>query len=409
VRKATAGIILALLVAASLGIGYLAVNSGGQAATSTSTSSQQTPISTSVVGNPTTSATAASTTSSSGLELRIGLNATTIEPGKTLGANVTLFNTLDQNLSLLPHYPADFNKSTIQSWDNHDFPCGESGSPSYLASFALLFGHFSVVNISRSLPLQVAAWPAQLLCNGPVLPDMVVFLPNSSFAFMYSGTNLEDKTSITLHPTTESCNALPVGSSQCHKGTESCLPSGSPQCHKGTGLFGYWSLTTNSTCCPAPTATNSLYFRYFTPGEYTLAAEDIWNDTVFAYFRVAQGPSPSLAVSAQESPFSNPRAPVIGITLANFGDVSITSLGAVLQFVPPPNSPASSTSYQFAFVVNPTEPLLPGQTVQDVRTLQGDLFDIGVNYPLTISGTLANGTAFTYTQQVQFVNSVPSW
>jgi hypothetical protein len=61
------------------------------------------------------------------------------------------------------------------------------------------------------------------------------------------------------------------------------------------------------------------------------------------------------------------------------------------------------------FNVNSSSPLVPGQTLEDVQTLHGDLFDIGVSYPLTISGTLANGSTFTYTQQIQFVNTVPSW
>jgi hypothetical protein len=390
-RKAAVGVIIALLVTASLGVGYLAVNPGRQS--STSISSQQASVSTSSVANSTASAAAISTTSSSGLELRIALNATTILPGQTLAANVTLFNTLDENLTLYTPQ-VEFGNSMIQSWDNYDFPCGEAGSASYLASFALLHGHFSALNFSRApAPLQLAA-SEQLLCNGLIPPDKVAFLPNSSFAFMYSGTYLVDKKSVALDPATGSCAALPSGSSQCHK---------------GTGLFGYWNVTAQ-TCCPGPTATNSQYFRYFTPGEYTLAAEDLWNQTVYAHFRVAQGPSPSLAVSAQESPFSNPRTPVIGLTLGNFGDLPIVSLNATLSFVPPDGLAGVPVPYPFAFEeVNSSVPLLPGETIHETRTLNGPLFDIGASYPLTIAGTLSNGTEFSYTQQIRFVNSVPSW
>jgi hypothetical protein len=79
-------------------------------------------------------------------------------------------------------------------------------------------------------------------------------------------------------------------------------------------------------------------------------------------------------------------------------------LNATLRFVASPNS----ASYPFTFSVNSSDPLLPGQPVQDIRTFQGNPFDIGVSYPLTISGTLADGAEFAYTQQIQFVNSVPS-
>jgi hypothetical protein len=173
------------------------------------------------------------------------------------------------------------------------------------------------------------------------------------------------------------------------------------------GLFGYWIAGTGAICCPG-SSDNSQYFRYFTPGAYTLVAQDLLGQTAYAYFQVTPGPS-AAAVGAEESPFSSPGVPVIGLTLANFGDVPITSLTATLRSVPSPNSPASSASYPFVFNVNSSSPLVPGQTVEDVQTLHGDLFDIGVNYTLTISGTLANGLTFTYTQQIQFVNTVPSW
>jgi hypothetical protein len=384
-RKASVGIILALLVVASVGVGYLAVNPGRQP--STSISSQQTSVSTSSVKTATASATATSTTSPSGLELRIALNTTTIEAGRTLGANVTLFNTLNHNLPLLARAPANSTNS-VEDWANYDFICANGGPVSYLAGFAIFRGRFSAENLSQApSPLQVAA-QAELPCVSLLLSQdaTITFMPNSDSATI-PGTGLSREPA-SLNVTTEACIAF-------------------SQCHRGTGLYGYWS-TSSPICCPANSTVPKL-FRYFTPGEYTLAAEDIWGQKVCAYFQVAQGPSPATAVSAQESPFSSQSSPVIGITLVNLGDVPISSIGAVLRFVPAPNGSASSTSYPFAFVVNSTDPLLPGQTVQDVRTLQGDLFDIGVSYPLTISGTLANGLNFTYTQQVQFVDTVPSW
>jgi hypothetical protein len=362
-----ASLFLAILVVAALSAGYLAVSSGRQSSTSTSTSSVEEPTST------TTSA-----VFPSGLELRVGLNATAMLPGQTLAANVALFNTLNENLSLPLSAPANLT-SQIAAWNNDDFWCGTGGLASYVAGFALFRGHVSADNLSLAPdPLQLDA-VLQAPCNGFYAGQekSIVFLPHSEDA---------------------SIPGFPIVWPASLNVTTSCYQA----CSRGSGLFGYWNRTSYACCAADANAPN--LFRYFTPGEYTMAAEDLWGDRVFAYFQVAQSPGPSMAVSAQESPFSSEGHPIIGITLADFADAPITSLNATLRLV----ASSSSTSYQFAFSVNSSDPLLPGQQVQDVTTLQGSPFDIGVGYPLTISGTLANGTEFAYTQQIQFVNSVPS-
>jgi hypothetical protein len=247
----------------------------------------------------------------------------------------------------------------------------------------------SAGNISQApAPPQLAAL-ADLPCLSAIFSndELVTFRPDSS-EVQIPGAMPEQAA---LNVTTMSCIALPRGSSQCHG---------------NVGLFRYWIAGTGAICCPSG-SDNSQCFRYFTPDAYTLVAEDLWNQTAYAYFRVAQGPSPA-AVSVEESPFSDSGMAVIGLTLANFANVPISSLNATLRFIPSSGS-ASSASHPFAFGVNSSSPLSPGQTVEDVETLHGDSFDIGVSYPLTISGAYTNGTDFTYTQQVQFVNSVPSW
>jgi hypothetical protein len=394
-KQLVATIVTALLVVGTISLVLL--SSEPRVMTTSSTTPSQSTCTISLCSGATTSGLSSVTglhtkVSSGGLELRIDLNATTIVSGGSFAANIALFNPLNDNLSVIPKYPdaANFNNSTIQMWDNYDFLCGGAGPIPYLVSFALLEGHFSAGNISQApAPLQLAA-PVQLPCLSALPPENVVFLPNSSIAsFSWPSVPYENEQSATLNVTTVSCIAVPSRSSQCHG---------------GLGLFGYWN-----TSGPLGFGNNEKYFNYFTPGEYTLAAEDLWNQIAFAYVHVIPGPSPAAAVSAAESPFSNPGEPVIGMTLANFGDIPITSLTATLRFVPPPNSPAGSVSYPFAFNVNSSSPLLPGQTIQDIRTLIGPLFDLGVSYPLTITGTLRNGTEFTYTQQVQFTNSVPVW
>jgi hypothetical protein len=371
-RKVAVGIIIALLVAAGLGVGYLAENPSRQVASTSSTTTRENPFASS----------ATSTVSPTGLELRIDLNSTRIQSGGTLAANVTLFNTLNSSLSMDYFYPPNFS-----SWDNHDFVCAASGVLG-LASFALIKGHFSAGNLSQApAPLQVAAL-ADLPCVSfmPSAGEQVTFSPHSSEVVVPGALTLQ----ATLNVTTVSCIALPRGSSQCHG---------------NVGLFGYWVAGTGAICCPG-SSDNSQYFRYFTPGAYTLVAEDLLEQTVYAYFQVTQGPSPEV-LSAEESPLAIP-APLIGLTLANFANVPVSSLNATLRLVPS-NSSASPAALPFTFGVNSSSPLSPGQTVEDVEALQGGALGIGVSYPLTISGAYTNGTGFTYTQQVQFVNSVPSW
>ena len=379
-RRAGAGLVLAVLVVAALGAGYLTVNSGRQTSTSTSTSSVEEPTGTTT-----------STVSSSGLELRVELNATTMVPGQTLAASVSLYDALKSSLSLLLA-PGDFGGGSISSWENYDFICGNGGDASYLVGFAVLQGRFSADNLSQApAPLQVAA-QADLPCLYPVFSqgETITFFPGSDIASI-PGTGLSQEP-MALNVTTYACIAL---------------PSNSAECHSGAGLYGYWS-TSESICCPASSNAADL-FRYLTPGDYTIVAEDVWDQEVFAHFEVVPAPSPAEAVSAQESPFSAANSPIVGLTLANFGSLPIVSLNATLRSEPPPENPGGiPIPYSFAFAVNSSAPLEPGQAIQETRTLSGPLFDLGVSYPLAVSGTLANGTEFACTQQIQFVNSVPS-
>ena len=96
----------------------------------------------------------------------------------------------------------------------------------------------------------------------------------------------------------------------------------------------------------------------------------------------------------------NPGGPVVSVTLKNGGKASITSLDATLGAG---NLENAVNGYSFVFNVSSSEPLQPGQSTQDTRTLIGAGFDTGVDYPLSINGTLVNGTQFSYTVQVQVV------
>lgn len=94
----------------------------------------------------------------------------------------------------------------------------------------------------------------------------------------------------------------------------------------------------------------------------------------------------------------NPGGPVVSITLRNVVDAPITSLSATLLF-----NAVTKLPYSFVFSVNSSNPLMPGQTIQETRTLINGGFDSSLQYPLTINGALINGTQFSYTEQIRVV------
>jgi hypothetical protein len=313
--------------------------------------------------------------SSSGLELRVDLNATTVDSGGAVAAQLTLFNSLDENLSLVPSYPVN---SAIPGWNGYDFVCGRSPVSSMMG-YALFQGNFAANNISLAgSPLQLVP-PVPIRCPTYSNPDKVVFLADNYSAALYGPAWNGAIVKITIGASTESCS--------------------SGQCGLGTGLSGYWDTTARISGQNA--TTNSTYFRYFSPGQYTVAVQDIWDQTVYAHFQVIQGASPIEIVSVTGPiPPYNPGGPVVGITLRDIGDQPVTSLDATLRVESMLTAP-----YSFVFKVSSSSPLLPGHSIQTIQILIDGGFESTVRYPLTISGTLSNGAKFMYTQRVQIVAS----
>lgn len=95
----------------------------------------------------------------------------------------------------------------------------------------------------------------------------------------------------------------------------------------------------------------------------------------------------------------NPGGPVIEITLKNVSVEPVISLitGLGIDRAGPPNMPP----FTFTFKVTPGNPLLPGNTTSTTQTLIGGGFSDNVTYPLTINGTLQNGTSVVYAKQVK--------
>ena len=124
---------------------------------------------------------------------------------------------------------------------------------------------------------------------------------------------------------------------------------------------------------------------------------------VYYYYPSGIGPVEAVSVVGPIPPY-NPGGPTVTVTLENAGDAPIASLNATLSDASPATNLAGFNGpYSFEFNASSSNPLLPAQSAQDTRTLTGAGFTAGTDYPLTINGSFANGTRFSYTVPVQVV------
>jgi hypothetical protein len=208
--------------------------------------------------------------SSSGLQLRVGMNSSTLELGGTAFIQVEVWNTLGHNVSV-----AVGPNQNISAWNSDDFVCAQN--PSYsLVGFAIFQGHETSVNISSAgTPLQIAA-PAALPCAYRMTPDNASFLGNSDEAIAsasYGGTQE------TTYPVTALANATTSYCSNSSSGDG----SGTVACPSLSGVVGYWKQGFGYT---GDMSLGSSDFTYLPPGQYTVVATDAWNQYVYAYFNV---------------------------------------------------------------------------------------------------------------------------
>jgi hypothetical protein len=230
-------VIIIMVVVGTMGVISFTSQSGATAVSSASTKTTE------------QESTFYSTVSPSGLELETNLNATTMQSGSTLAAQITLFNSLDRNLSLVANYSAD---STLQEWNDYDYFCPQRP----IVSYALFQGNFASDNVSLGSPLQLVP-PVGIPCVGTPEPDSITFLPEND--------------SVVL--STQCCGISPDQATFAAS-TGSCTSSrpGEGSFEASEGLPGYWNTTGifsgPSECQDA--AIGSKYFTYFTPGEYTL-------------------------------------------------------------------------------------------------------------------------------------------
>lgn len=209
--------------------------------------------------------------STSGLQVQVALNSTTITSHGAVAAQIEVLNTLNHNVSL----PVAPNQN-ISTWNGDDFFCGRNPSDS-LVGFALFKGYFPGNLSAAESPLQLAA-PIAVPCPYSLPLNDTTFLPNSdkTISLSYYGQTEEPS-----YPVTAEVNAT----------TNYCVSSpGSDSCPTSSGILGYWNpgfgYTGNMTY-------TSKDFTYLPSGAYTIVAKDDWNQTVHAYFWVVSATSSS--------------------------------------------------------------------------------------------------------------------
>jgi hypothetical protein len=293
-RKLIVVVIAVVVVVGSLTVVLVYANQSGSA------------VSTLPAGSSSVPSSSASTafqsidSSSSGLALEVDLNATVMSSRGAIAAQLTLFNSLGENLTFALSYPAN---STISDWNGYDTDtnCGVHGFFGSMVGYALFQGSYSLANISLAgSPLQLGPQVVTLGCISGPNPDSVVFLPHSDTAVL-SG-NPEQ---IALLASTGSCLSISNGYS----------------CVGNDALSGYWNTT--APLSPQDAEIGSPYFRYFSPGEYTLVVEDMWNQTVYAHFQVTPN---STTGTINENVRVNGTCTAVSYIIPDTEEVSLTTV-----------------------------------------------------------------------------------
>ena len=373
-----------------------------------------------------------STTSSDGLQVQAWLNTTTLPVGRVLAATVFLFNTLTTNVTVTPDFSANSGLVALSG----DTYCRGAGFVSML-NFGLFQGRYTAANISQAgAPLRLDP-PAGMDCPNPYgvsdYVHQVQFAPRSNNVTLTDNASYAEAAlipqTVEMHmsPATGGCDAEPdkVGPAVIVENKSTTTIPGQTQLAWGcnvdgtgnTGLDGYWTMPANGSDVSMNWQSNATllqsfavlgnYFHQFSPGAYTLVARGpLEPDSLRAPRGRPPGAGPG-ALSHRPDPTTQLRRADVNLDLKNTGDVPIVSLSASLSLIPPDNLPAQVAQPEgYANLgVNASNPLLPGHSAQETRYLfpEGEGFGTGVPYPLTISGTLANGTEFSYVLDVQIM------
>jgi hypothetical protein len=353
-------VVVVILIGATLAFVALAPRSNSSVSSSTtSTSPSSSQTSESSTSSSSTTTTHYSTTSpASGLQLQIALNATTVEEGSPLSAQISLFNTLLVGLPLRANYSANPN---IANWDLYDYLCGLSFSVEDVLGFAMFQGSYASGNLSQAGAPMLLTPPMATSCPNRFYDQAYVqsveFAPESYLATLSANASFSDvfkpqSADMQVNAVTGSCSASPYnatgyssegGVTTTFSGIQysvSCGPSG------GGSLYGYWTRpaggdgyvsidgSSNGTVTAGLKLMQS-YFHQFAPGVYTIVAEDMWNQTVFAHFRVvaaapttgSTGAAPLFTVTFEQAGTCSPTlyAPEWSVTLGNESESAQTN------------------------------------------------------------------------------------
>jgi hypothetical protein len=256
-RKGTTAAIIAFLVLASLGVGYLSGNSARGAETITSTSisvSTSTTTSISTVTVPFVLGAAAmevDSNGSTGVDLILALNATTLKVGQSLNASVSLFNA----------FPSTNSIRTSNDWDFQGIPVA-LWPPCYLnlpGEAVVLKGNYTAQDLQSAANVTFS-----YRCSQGVSVNLLTFQPSSSMANL-TGVNI---------PASDGNFTL-----------------GPHHLSLSFATNGYWDLLNNSQELNEPiigqqSPPTPPIAIPFTPGVYTVAVADEWGQTAVLHFIV---------------------------------------------------------------------------------------------------------------------------
>jgi hypothetical protein len=283
-----------------------------------------------------------SPTSEQGLQLRVVLNSSTIPTNGTLSAQIAMYNTLDENVSV-----AVTEDQQMSSWNGGDFLCGFNPSGN-LVGFAVFQGDVAATNLSE------AGKPLEL--------DPTVFIP--------CPTEVSYPANATFFPSGDRVSYANGVAAAVNAKTVGCETTGQEFQCLGTGLVGYWNDS-------IPTAGNlgfsSPAFVHFPPGEYTIVATDDWNQYVYATF-VVQPPGASSSSSTSNTAVANAAVATITVT---------TTL----------TTPASQATTTYAIPTTNCTLLGPVETTTTTIT-------VGPTPPASTTTTTVTTTSTSYTQTV---------
>ncbi len=309
-RKEVVGIVIAILVVASLGAGYLADNADRNTETVTSVStytltshqtvtSTSTSTSTEVAPFVPDAATAVGSNGTAGVDLLLAVNATNLKVGQRLGVEVSLFNPLP-------------SASSVPVSTANDWPWGHPGQDNF-SGIPVIFGD----------PCNPYAFVRTVVLKGDYTPQELPSAANSSLAWQCAEGEAPEN--MTFSPESSLANVTVSG----NFGNFTLAPR---IMSISFTTDGYWDLSKFSEqlnqpliCLPCQ---NPPIATPFVPGVYTLAVSDQWGQVAVLHLTVGD-------YSGQVAP-----------SLSDAVDYLIGSFDPVIRLIP--ETPGSTTYWLYS-------------------------------------------------------------